>query len=85
VVVLDFIFDNNRIAFDIEINEKTKNVKIWMFCRNDKEYLGIFLKQALEIKENNKILIFSNIDEKLLEGINIIKSFLSKILNESKL
>lgn len=85
VVVLDFIFDNNRIAFDIEINEKTQNVKIWMFCRNDKEYLKKLLKIGLEIKENNKILIFSNKDEKLLESIKNIKSFLGKITNEDKI
>lgn len=85
MVVLDFILNDNRIAFDIEINEKTQNVKIWMFCRNDKEYLKKLLKIGLEIKENNKILIFSNKDEKLLESIKNIKSFLGKITNEDKI
>ncbi|EAH8811735.1 glycosyltransferase family 2 protein, partial [Campylobacter coli] len=61
------------------------NVKIWMFCRNDKEYLKKLLKIGLEIKENNKILIFSNKDEKLLESIKNIKSFLGKITNEDKI
>ncbi|EHD8643667.1 glycosyltransferase family 2 protein, partial [Campylobacter coli] len=60
-------------------------VKIWMFCRNDKEYLKKLLKIGLEIKENNKILIFSNKDEKLLESIKNIKSFLGKITNEDKI
>ncbi|EAL6000968.1 glycosyltransferase family 2 protein, partial [Campylobacter coli] len=59
--------------------------KIWMFCRNDKEYLKKLLKIGLEIKENNKILIFSNKDEKLLESIKNIKSFLGKITNEDKI
>ncbi|EAJ3249414.1 glycosyltransferase family 2 protein, partial [Campylobacter coli] len=63
----------------------TQNVKIWMFCRNDKEYLKKLLKIGLEIKENNKILIFSNKDEKLLESIKNIKSFLGKITNEDKI
>lgn len=85
MVVLDFILNDNKIAFDIEINEKTQNVKIWMFCRNDKEYLKKLLKIGLEIKENNKILIFSNKDEKLLESIKNIKSFLGKITNEDKI
>ncbi|EAI9171180.1 glycosyltransferase family 2 protein, partial [Campylobacter coli] len=58
---------------------------IWMFCRNDKEYLKKLLKIGLEIKENNKILIFSNKDEKLLESIKNIKSFLGKITNEDKI
>ncbi|EAH7456409.1 glycosyltransferase family 2 protein, partial [Campylobacter coli] len=62
-----------------------QNVKIWMFCRNDKEYLKKLLKIGLEIKENNKILIFSNKDEKLLESIKNIKSFLGKITNEDKI
>ncbi|ENY9635535.1 glycosyltransferase family 2 protein [Campylobacter coli] len=85
IVVLDFVCNDNKIAFDIEINEKTQNVKIWMFCRNDKEYLKKLLKIGLEIKENNKILIFSNKDEKLLESIKNIKSFLGKITNEDKI
>ncbi|EAJ2261359.1 glycosyltransferase family 2 protein, partial [Campylobacter coli] len=54
-------------------------------CRNDKEYLKKLLKIGLEIKENNKILIFSNKDEKLLESIKNIKSFLGKITNEDKI
>ncbi|EAL6625401.1 glycosyltransferase family 2 protein, partial [Campylobacter coli] len=61
------------------------NVKIWMFCRNDKEYLKKLLKIDLRLKENNKILIFSNKDEKLLESIKNIKSFLGKITNEDKI
>ncbi|ELJ4946231.1 hypothetical protein RTY73_000248 [Campylobacter coli] len=65
--------------------KKHKMLKFGCFVDNDKEYLKKLLKIGLEIKENNKILIFSNKDEKLLESIKNIKSFLGKITNEDKI
>ncbi|MBX1885400.1 glycosyltransferase family 2 protein [Campylobacter peloridis] len=70
IVVLDFIFDNNRIAFDIEINEKTKNVKIWMFCRNDSKFFEAYKGNILE-KKDHKLLIYNEdkINENMLNAI----------------
>lgn len=62
IVVLDFILNDNRIAFDIEINEKTQNVKIWMFCRNDSKFFETYNGNILE-KKDNKMLIFNYVND----------------------
>ncbi|MBX0847322.1 glycosyltransferase family 2 protein [Campylobacter coli] len=70
MVVLDFILNDNRIAFDIEINEKTQNVKIWMFCRNDSKFFETYNGNILE-KKDNKLLIYSEdrVNEVVLNAI----------------
>lgn len=70
IVVLDFIFNDNKIAFDIEINEKTQNVKIWMFCRNDSKFFEAYKGNILE-KKDSKLLIYSEdkINENMLNAI----------------
>ncbi|HEB9315004.1 TPA: glycosyltransferase family 2 protein [Campylobacter coli] len=70
MVVLDFILNDNKIAFDIEINEKTQNVKIWMFCRNDSKFFETYNGNILE-KKDNKLLIYSEdrVNEVVLNAI----------------
>ncbi|MDP8516945.1 glycosyltransferase family 2 protein [Campylobacter coli] len=72
IVVLDFILNDNRIAFDIEINEKTQNVKIWMFCRNDSNFFETYNGNILE-KKDGKLLIYSEdkINQSMLNAIKV--------------
>ncbi|HEF9848748.1 TPA: glycosyltransferase, partial [Campylobacter coli] len=72
IVVLDFVCNDNKIAFDIEINEKTQNVKIWMFCRNDSNFFETYNGNILE-KKDGKLLIYSEdkINQSMLNAIKV--------------
>ena len=80
VAVLDFNLSNNKIAFDIEVDEKKKLLKVWMFSRNNQNSLEVLEKKALKI-EQNKLLIFDNMLDKENETITKIKAYLKEVKN----
>ena len=80
VAVLDFNLSNNKIAFDIEVDEKKKLLKVWMFSRNNQNSLEVLEKKALKI-EQNKLLIFDNMLDKENEAITKIKAYLKEVKN----
>lgn len=75
IIVLDFLFKDKRIAFDIEVDEKKEECKVWLFCRNDSSYLNFL--QGYEVKEN-KILI----DKNKIKNKQIIANKIEMILNK---
>ncbi|EAI1672575.1 glycosyltransferase family 2 protein, partial [Campylobacter coli] len=54
------------------INEKTQNVKIWMFCRNDSNFFETYNGNILE-KKDGKLLIYSEdkINQSMLNAIKV--------------
>lgn len=59
IIVLDFIINNNKIAFDIEVDTKSNTLIVWLFCRNDKNALKHLENKAIKINDN-KICIFKD-------------------------
>lgn len=79
VAVLDFTLNNNRIAFDLEVDEKKKSLKVWMLSRNNSNSLGFLRKNVIKVEEN-KLLIFDGTLDTRNEAMNKIKYYL-KLLN----
>lgn len=79
VAVLDFTLNNNKIAFDLEVDEKKKSLKVWMLSRNNSNSLDFLRKNIIKIEEN-KLLIFDGTLDKKNEATNKIKYYL-KLLN----
>ncbi|MGP5548342.1 glycosyltransferase family 2 protein [Psychrobacter alimentarius] len=77
-VVLDFNINNNKLAFDFEVNEKQKTMKIWFFCRNNPSSLDALMSSPIK-RAGNKYLIFedhlSNQDKMPI----VIKSYLDDL------
>lgn len=59
IIVIDFIINNNKIAFDIEVDTKSNTLIVWLFCRNDKNALKHLENKAIKINDN-KICIFKD-------------------------
>lgn len=77
-VVLDFIIDSNKVAFDLEVNEKGRYLKVWVFSRNKPNSLD-FLANELAKKEKEKFLIFDGKLEEKIMAVEEIKKYLEKI------
>lgn len=78
-VVIDFIISDNKIAFDLEVNEKKKVIKVWLFSRNLKDSLSALNKSSIEI-DGQKLLIFDGKLEDQNKIIELIKIYLNKII-----
>ncbi len=74
-VVLDFNIANNRLAFDFEVNEKQKNIKVWFFCRNNSDLLDYLTPISIE-KNKGKHLILDQSLENQDNIFKIIKKYL---------
>lgn len=78
VVVLDFIIGNNKIAFDLEVDEKKKSLKVWMFSRNQPDSLNHLHEKVIKV-EKNKLLIFDGVLNSQNKAIDDIREYLNKI------
>ncbi|MBI0425838.1 glycosyltransferase family 2 protein [Psychrobacter sp. NG27] len=78
VVVLDFVIDDNKIAFDLEVEENKKSIKLWLFSRNNADSLDSLKESAIRIKDK-KILIFEGDLEEKNKTIDVIRIYLSRI------
>lgn len=76
--VLDFTIQDNKIAFDLKVDEKKKLLKVWMFSRNNPDSLG-FLREEVVKVDKNKLLIFDGALNNQNQAIDIINSYLGKI------
>lgn len=80
-VVLDFSINNNKLAFDLEVNEKQKNIKVWFFSRNNPSLLDTSISNNVK-RSGNKYLIF---DDKLSNQDKmpiVIKNYLDSLKNK---
>lgn len=80
VAVLDFTLSENKIAFDLEVDEKNKLLKVWMFSRNNPNLLENLESKAIKI-DKNKLLIFDGKLEQEKEAIEVIKNYFEKVKN----
>lgn len=78
IVVLDFVFNDNKIAFDFKYNKSNETLLVNMFCRNNKNFFD-FLREQTNQNEQNKLCIFNDNINKQDIMINNVKSFLEKI------
>lgn len=76
IAVLDFVCRGHRIAFDVELNEKSKEIKVWMFCRDNVKFFENEQKRALKVN-GNKLLVFKG--EKVDKAIGIIEGYLESL------
>lgn len=78
VTVLDFAINDNKIAFDFQVNEKEKDIKIWLLSRSKADSLNFLSESAIKI-EGKKLLIFEGKMEEKNKMIDIIQIYLNKI------
>ena len=76
IAVLDFVCRGHRIAFDVELNEKSKEIKVWMFCRDNVKFFENEQKRALKVN-GNKLLVFEG--DKADKAIGIIGTYLDNL------
>lgn len=72
IIVIDFVFKDNKIAFDLEYDKTKKELKIWMFCRNNKSFFESSKFKPLEI-DQHKLCIFRGDTDKTEIIKNIAK------------
>ncbi|WP_201576135.1 glycosyltransferase family 2 protein [Psychrobacter okhotskensis] len=80
VAVLDFVLKGNRIAFDLEVNEKQKSLQVWMLSRNDSNSLEILKGNAIKVVKNRFLMFEGKINERK-EAMLVIKYSLNQIRN----
>lgn len=78
VTVLDFIINDNKIAFDFQVNEKERDIKVWMLSRNKAESLKHLCGNNIDVK-NDKILIFTGKLDDREEAITTVAGYLDKL------
>ncbi|MGP5193400.1 glycosyltransferase family 2 protein [Psychrobacter celer] len=78
VVVLDFNIGDNKVAFDLEVEEKKNSIKLWLFSRNKTDSLNFLSESAIKV-EGKKLLIFEGKMEEKNKTIDIIQIYLNKI------
>lgn len=78
VAVLDLVLDDNRIAFDLEINEKEKLLQVWMLSRNEPSTLELIRSKALNIVKHRYLIFNGKISERE-EAILEIRKYLGQI------
>lgn len=78
VTVLDFAINGKNVAFDFQVNEKEKDMKVWLFSRNKTDSLNFLSESAIKI-EGKKLLIFEGKLEEKNKTIDIIQIYLNKI------
>ncbi len=79
VAVLDFSFKENKIAFDLEVDEKKNLLKVWMFSRNNLDLPEILRKKAIKIEKNKLLILDGKFEEK--EAIKKIKDYFKEVEN----
>lgn len=80
VAVLDLVLDDNRIAFDLEVNEKEKTLQVWMLSRNDPSSLEMLRNNAIEVVKH-RFLIFNGKINAKKEAMLVIKYSLNQVGN----
>lgn len=78
VVVIDFTIKNNKVAFDLDVDEKKKSLKVWMFSRNQPDSLNHLHEKVIKV-EKNKLLIFDGVLNSQNKAIDDIREYLNKI------
>ena len=78
VVVIDFAIKNNKVAFDLDVDEKKKILKVWMFSRNQSDSLNHLHEKVIKVEEN-KLLIFDGTLSAQNKAIDDIREYLNKI------
>ena len=78
VVVIDFAIKNNKVAFDLDVDEKKKILKVWMFSRNQSDSLNHLHEKVIKVEEN-KLLIFDGALSAQNKAIDDIREYLNKI------
>ncbi|WP_141082517.1 glycosyltransferase family 2 protein [Campylobacter devanensis] len=63
IIVIDFVFKDNKIAFDLEYDKTKKELKIWMFCRNNKSFFESSKFKPLEINQHKLCIFRGDIDK----------------------
>lgn len=74
--VLDLKLSDNKIAFDIEVDENKNSLKVWMLSRNNSKLLEVFKQNSIEVK-SNRYLIFDDKVDNRNEAIKQIKFYLN--------
>lgn len=78
VTVLDFTLNNNKIAFDLEVNEKEKTLKVWILSRNNPSSLEVLRNNAIEVVKH-RFLIFNGKINARKEAMLVIKYSLNRV------
>lgn len=78
VVVLDFNIDDSKIAFDLNVDEKKKTLKVWIFSRNQPDSLNHLHEKVIKV-EKNKLLMFDGPLSAQNKAIDGIKEYLNRI------
>lgn len=78
VTVLDFTLGYNRIAFDLEVNEKQKSLQVWMLSRNDSNSLEALRSNAIKVVKHRFLIFDGNLDNQK-EAISVIKKNLELV------
>jgi hypothetical protein len=63
IIVVDFVFKDNKIAFDLEYDKTKKELKIWMFCRNNKSFFKSSKFKPLGINQHKLCIFRGNTDK----------------------
>ncbi len=80
VTVLDFTLNNNKIAFDLEVNEKKNTLQVWMLSRNNPSSLEVLRSNAIEVVKH-RFLIFNGKINARKEAMLVIKYSLNRVGN----
>ena len=80
VAVLDLVLDDNRIAFDLEVNEKEKTLQVWMLSRNNPSTLELITSKAISVVKHRSLIFDGKINERK-EAILEIRKYLGQIRN----
>lgn len=80
IQVIDFNVKNNKIAFDIEVNEKKNSLHVWILSRNNPNSLEFLRKNAIKVEED-KLLIFDGALNEKNKVIALIKEYIVRIDN----
>lgn len=80
IQVIDFDLKKNKIAFDIEVNEKKNSLHVWVLSRNKPDSLEFLRKNAIKV-EGKKILIFDGMLNEKNKVIALIKEYIIQISN----
>ncbi|WP_201552378.1 glycosyltransferase family 2 protein [Psychrobacter immobilis] len=80
IQVIDFDLKRNKIAFDIEVNEKKNSLHVWVLSRNNPDSLEFLRKNAIKV-EGKKLLIFDGMLNEKNKVIALIKEYVIQISN----
>lgn len=78
-IVFDIEISGNKLAFDLEVDEKKSLLKVWMFSRNNLDLPEVLRKKAIKIEKNKLLILDGKFEEN--EAIEKIKSYLQEVKN----